>query len=262
PALTPLAPVGASNFHTLYGVREVSGAEDARRTVRELIKNGAERVVIYADVPLEFHTDPHETSRHRLVFSTDELSEMVAQAKQAGCFVHAQAISTAAIENCIQAGVRSIGCAFGLKETHLPALAEKRIALAPNFALGATISEKGIAAGFSEGVISMVSSQRITPDLLVSAHQAGVEIVCGTNTAFLAGDVVRECLELNRAGLSPADALRAATQNGAATLKPYVECGSFRSHHFADLVFVEDDPIGNLEALNHIHNVMVEGTVQ
>ncbi len=262
PALTPLVPAGAANFHHLYGVRAVSGADDARRTVRELIKNGAERIVVYADVPLEFHADPRETSRHRLAFSLDELSEMVAQAKQAGCFVHAQAISTTAIENCIQAGVRSIGCAFGLQEQHLSLLAEKEIALAPNLALGATISEKGPEAGFSAGVINMVSSQRISPELLVSAHQAGVEIICGTNTAFLAGDVARECIELNQAGLSAVDALRAATQTGAATLKPYVECGSFRSRHFADLVFVEDDPVSNLQTLNHIHKVMVEGTMQ
>lgn len=262
PALTPLVPAGASNFHSLYGVREVSGADDARRAVRELIKQGAERIVIYADVPLEFHTDPHETNRHRLVFSADELSEMVAQATQAGCYLHAQAISTAAVENCIDAGVRSIGCAFGLKESHLAKMAEKGVMLAPNLALGATISQKGPTAGFSESVISMVSRQRIAPDLLLSAHQAGVKIVCGTNTAFLAGDVTRECVELNRAGLSPVDALRAATQHGAATLKPYVECGSFRSQHFADLVFVEDNPIENLETLNHIQGVMIEGTVQ
>ena len=262
PALSPLVPAGASNFHALYGVREVSGSDDARRAVRELIKNGAERIVIYADVPLEFHADPHETSRHRLVFSIDELSEMVAQARQAGCFVHAQAISTAAIDNCIQAGVRSMGCAFGLQEKHIALLVEKGIALAPNLALGATIREKGPDAGFSASMIDMVSRQRIAPELLVSAHQAGVDIICGTNTAFLAGDVARECIELHRAGFSTIESLRAGTQNAAATLKPYVECGSYHEHYFANLVFVEDDPINDLQALNHIHKVMFEGIIQ
>lgn len=262
PALSPLVPVGASNFHSLYGVREVSGSDDARRAVRELIKNGAERIVIYADVPLEFHTDPHETSRHRLVFSMDELCEMVEQARQAGCFVHAQTISKQAIDNCIQAGVRSIGCAFGLQEEHIALLVEKGIALAPNLALGATIREKGPSAGFSAGMIDMVSRQRIAPELLVLAHQAGVNIICGTNTAFLAGDVARECIELHRAGLSTIESIRAGTQNAAATLKPYVECGSYHPHYFANLVFVETDPIKDLQALNHIHGVMFEGTIQ
>ncbi|MBK8021820.1 MAG: hypothetical protein IPK19_10445 [Chloroflexi bacterium] len=102
PALSPLVPAGMSNFGALYGVREVSGVDEARRAVRELIKQGAERIVLYADVPLEFHADPHETSRHRLVFSVDELVEMVTQARQAGCYLHAQAISAAAIDNAFR----------------------------------------------------------------------------------------------------------------------------------------------------------------
>jgi imidazolonepropionase-like amidohydrolase len=260
PALSPLVPAGGANFHALYGVREVSGADDARRAARELIKGGADRIVAYADVPLEFHTDPRETSRHRLTFSADELAEMVAQARQAGCFVHAQAISTPAIDNCLQAGVRSIGCAFGLTEAHLPIMAAKGIALAPNLALGATIRELGAAAGFPASAVNMVSQQRLAPDLLMQAQAAGVEIIVGTNAAFLAGDPVRECLELHRAGLSAAEALRAATQHGAGALKPYVETGFFRSHHYADLFFVRHDPVQNLQTLTEIGAVLVEGT--
>ncbi len=259
PALSPLVPAGASNFHFLYGVREVSGPDEARRAARELIKQGADRIVVYADVPLEFHPDPAETSRHRLSFSVEELTEIVAQARQAGCYVHAQAISTAGIEHCLKVGVRSIGCAFGLKEAHLPVMAAKGIALAPNLALGATIRELGKAAGFGDGAINMVGRQRVAPDLLVAAQRAGVEIICGTNTAFLAGDVARECLELHRAGLSAADALRAATQNGAKALRPYVESGFFRSRHYADLLFVAAHPLDDLSSLTQVSAVMIEG---
>jgi imidazolonepropionase-like amidohydrolase len=259
PALTPLAPAGKAKFHPLYGVREVSGTDEARRAARELIKNGADRIVVYADPPLEFHASPAETSRHRLTFSAAELAELVAQARQAGCYVHAQAISTQAISNCIEAGVRSIGCAYGLQESHLPMMAERGIALAPNLALGATIRELGAAAGFPASSIQMVSEQRIKPDLLMRAHQAGVEIICGTNAAFLAGGVYRECLELVNAGLSAADALRAATIGSASALKPYVECGSFRSFHFADLIFLETDPTQDIHALAQIKEVLTGG---
>lgn len=260
PALSPLIPAGASMFSPLYGVREVCGADDARRAARELIKQGADRIVVYADVPFQFHADPHETSRHRLTFSVDELAEIVAQAAQAGCFVHAQAISTQAIDHCIAAGVRSIGCAFGLREPHLPRLVANRIALAPNLALGATIRTLGAAAFFDAGAIQMVSSQRIAPDLLMQAHAAGVEIICGTNAAFLAGDVVRECLELHRAGLDAASVLRAATQNGAKAIQQYVESGFFRSRHAADLLFVTRDPLLHLEGLSEVSAIVIGGT--
>ncbi len=137
PALSPLVPLGMQTFPELYGVRDVCGAEDARRAARQLIKDGAERIVLYADVPLEFHPDPYETSRERLCFSVGEIREIVTQAQQAGCFVHAQAISAQAIKNCIEAGVRSIGCAFGLQPEHLQQMAASGMALAPNLALRA-----------------------------------------------------------------------------------------------------------------------------
>ena len=261
PALSPLVPTGAKNFPWLYGVREVSGADDARRAARETIKAGADRLVVYADVPLTFTTDPVETNRHRLYFSSDELNEFVTQAEQAGCYVHAQAISTEAIDNCINANVRSIGCGFGLLPRQIPELANKGIAIAPNLALGTTIQELGQAAGIPAGMIEMVSRQRIAPELLVQAHEAGVELVCGSNAAFLQGHAARECLELHRAGLSAVDALRAVTHIGASCLRPFVECGAFKPFYFADLVFLPDNPVEDLNALAQIGTVMIGGNL-
>lgn len=260
PALSPLVPLGMQEFPWLYGVQDVCGAEDARRAARQLIKDGAERIVLYADVPLQFHPDPYETSRERLRFSLEELREIVTQAKQAGCYVHAQAISTEAIENCIEAGVRSIGCAFGLQPQHLPRMASEKIALAPNLALGATIKQFGPAAGLGKGMIRMVSEQRISPKLLLQANETGVAIVCGTNAAFQGGDVYRECQELKRAGLKEVDILRAATQQGAESLKPYTEAGAFKPHYFSDLIFLSSNPIEDLTALSDIREALMGET--
>lgn len=261
PALSPLVPTGAAKFHKLYGVREVSGRDDARRAARELVKQGADRIVVYADVPLEFHPDPFETSRHRLAFSADELSEIVMQAAQAGLYVHAQAISAQAIDVCIAAGVRSMGCAFGLREAHLPLLVQKGIALAPNLALGATISELGPGASFPAGAVSIVAAQRIRPDLLLHANEAGVQIICGTNTAFLAGDVARECLELHRAGLGAADVLQAATEHAAHALRPAPDFGAFRRGWAADMVITRRNPLEHVEGIGEVLAVVSGGEV-
>lgn len=261
PALLPLVPTGSAKFHRLYGVREVSGRDDARRAARELVKQGADRIVVYADVPLEFHPDPFETSRHRLAFSADELTEIVIQAAQAGLYVHTQAISAQAIDVCIAAGVRSIGCAFGLAEAHLPLLAQKRIALAPNLALGTTISELGSGAGFPAGAVNMVAAQRIRPELLLQANEAGIQIICGTNTAFLAGDVARECLELHRAGLPTGDVLKAATGHAAHALRPAPDFGAFRRGWAADLVIMRRNPLEHVEGMSEVHAVVSGGEV-
>ena len=260
PALSPLVPLGAGQFSFPYGVREVHGPREARKAIRQLIKNGAERITVYADVPLRFQASPEETSRERLAFSGEELREMVVQAEQAGCYVHAQAISAQAIEVCARAGVRSIGCAFGLREDHLPLLREQNVALAPNLALGATVVEVGPEAGLSAETIQMVSRQRIAPELLVKAHQAGVEVICGTNAAFLDGTVFRECELLLEAGLPLEAVLKAATLSAAETLKPYCEWGALKPDYYADFLFLEGNPLDSLEFLKKPVEVQIART--
>ena len=256
-ALSPLVPLGTDQFPYPYGVKEVSGPEDARRAVRRLIKDGAERITVYADVPLRFSQDPKETARERFVFSVEELSEMVKQAEQAGCFVHAQAVSTQAVENCARAGVRSIGCAFGLVESQLDLLRENQVALVPNLALGDTVKNHGQKFGMEQSVIDFVSQQRISPDLLVQAYQEGVEIVCGTNAALPQGDLIRECELLFQAGLPEEAVLRAATRAAAKTLKPYCEWGSFARDHYADFIFLNGNPLVSLDHLKFPAEVQI-----
>lgn len=261
PALSPLVPAGSANFHRLYGVVEISGVEDARQAARQVIKDGAERIVLYADVPLQFHPDPRETSRERLGFSLQELKEIVTQARHAGCYVHAQAISANAIENCIQAGVRSIGCAFELQAEQISRMASEKVALAPNLALGATVQEFGAAAGLSEETIQMVNQQRVSSERLLDAHLAGVEIICGTNAAFLQGSVARECQELACAGLPEIGILRSATSHAARCLKPYSRSGAFHPQFRADFVFLGADPTRELGALEDVRALMLGGHV-
>lgn len=259
PALSPLVPIGGANFGPLYGVREVVGVEDARRAARQLIKDGAERIVVYADVPLQFHPDPIETSRERLTFSVEELREIVTQARQAGCFVHAQAVSAQAIENCIVAGVRSIGNAFQINSEQIEAMASQGIALAPNLALGATILELGESLGLDPAAVGMISQQRLSKDRLVEAQKAGVEIICGTNAAFSQGGVIRECVEMEKNGLSNEEVLRAATLNAGRSLKAFTDCGSLLPAYRADLIFLPRNPLEDFTALEEVGAMMLGG---
>ncbi len=261
PALSPLVPIGASQFPPLYGVQEVHGPDEARCAARTLIKQGAQRIIVYADVPMRFDPDPYETSRERFSFAVEELSEITAQAAQAGCYVHAQAVSTAAIQVCIQAGVRSIGCAFGLQAGQLSHLKERGVALAPNLALGATVEAHGPAAGIPDASVSMVAAQRISADLLQEAESVGVELVCGTNAAFQEGTVYRECCLMQQAGLAVDTILRAATTAAGRCLKPYVEWGALEPYFFADLLFLQGNPLETLESLAQPADIMMGGQI-
>ncbi len=258
-ALTPIVPAGGDNFPWGYGVRQVFGPDQARRAAREIIKRGAERLVVYADPPMSFFPDPQKTAEQRLCFDLEELKEIVTQASQAGCFVHAQAISAKAIEVCATAGVRSIGCAYQLAPEHFPLLKENGVALAPNLALGATAMEIGPSVGMSKATVDMVAAQRIPAPLLLQARDFGIEIICATNAAFLQGDMVKECLCLEAAGFSRLEILRSATLTTSKSLKPFCQTGSFAKNNHADIVFYERNPLENLHNLKSIEKIMLSG---
>ncbi|MFW5714099.1 MAG: amidohydrolase family protein [Brevefilum sp.] len=259
PALQPLVPAGGADFPWGYGVREVNGQDDARRAVRELIKQGADRIVVYADVPLVFSADPNVTARERLNFSKAELSEMVSEAKHAGCFVHAQAISRKAIELCASAGVRSIGCGFQLDRELFPIMRENNVAVAPNLSLGSTVGKYGPEIGISRSMVDLVVSQRISGQTLLEARDFGIDIVCGTNAALMQGDVVEECYCLKEIGFSAREILQSATVKAASAVKPYSIVGSFKQNNLADLLVLEGNPLENLDTLNQIREVMLRG---
>lgn len=259
PALTPIVPAGGKNFPWVYGVRQVSGADQARKAAREMIKQGADRLVVYADPPMRFFPDPEQTAGERLCFDLDELKEIVTQASQAGCFVHAQAISARAIEVCARAGVRSIGCAYQLKTEQFQLLKDHGVALAPNLALGATAMEVGPSVGMSQATIEMVAAQRIPAQLLLQAWDYGIEIVCATNAAFTQGDMVKECQCLEMAGLSRKEVVKSATLTTAKSLKPFCQTGSFAKNNFADIVFYNGNPLDDLINLKKIEAIMLSG---
>lgn len=259
PALTPLAPAGGGNFPWNYGVRQVFGPDEARKAAREIIKQGADRLVVYADPPLRFFSSPQRTAEERLNFDLDELTEIVTQARQAGCFVHAQAISAKAIEVSAKAGVRSIGCAYQLNREHFPWLKENGVALAPNLALGATALEVGLSAGMSKETADMVAAQRIPSQLLLEARDYGIEIICASNAAFMQGDIVKECLCLETAGFSRKEILRSATLTTSNCLKPFCQTGSFAKNNFADVVFLAGNPLEDLHNLRKIEKIMLAG---
>jgi imidazolonepropionase-like amidohydrolase len=259
PALTPIVPAGGNKIPWEYGARQVSGADQARRAAREIIKQGAERLVVYADPSIRFLPNPQKTAEHRFTFNLDELKEIVTQASQAGCFVHAQAISARAIEVCARAGVRSIGCAYQLSTEHFSLLKENGVAIAPNLALGATVMEIGPSVGMDKSAVDMIAAQRIPAQLLLQARDFGIEIICATNAAFTQGDMVKECQCLELAGFSRKEILKSATMKSAKTLKPFCQTGSFTKNNFADIVFYTGNPLDDLINLRKIEKIMLSG---
>jgi imidazolonepropionase-like amidohydrolase len=92
-------------------------------------------------------------------------------------------------------------------------------------------------------------------------HHAGVRIATGSDAETLPGGVPRELEALVAAGLSPLEALRAATSNAAAVLGLESELGKLEPGFRADLVLLDANPIADIRNVRRIFAVIQDGNV-
>jgi imidazolonepropionase-like amidohydrolase len=100
-------------------------------------------------------------------------------------------------------------------------------------------------------------------ELTGAAYRAGVPVMVGTDagdTFVFAGSSVHDELEeLIRAGLSPAEALRAATRSAAEFLGLENQFGVIEPGHAADLVLLTADPLADIKNTRRIDAVLLRG---
>jgi hypothetical protein len=96
-----------------------------------------------------------------------------------------------------------------------------------------------------------------------AAHRAGIPIMVGSDApdpfVFPGSAVHDEMAELVAAGLSPAEALRAATWNGAVFLGATDSYGSVEPGKRADLVILDANPLDDIGNTRHIRALLFGG---
>ena len=95
------------------------------------------------------------------------------------------------------------------------------------------------------------------------ALQAGVRFAMGSDAVrSMFGENTRELGWFVKAGMTPEQALRAATANGAALLGQEGSLGALRAGYFADIVAVEGDPLADIRVvIDKVRWVMKGGEV-
>ena len=238
----------------------VSGAEDARRAVREALFHGADVIKVVMDV------GPR-------TLSADETRAIVAEAHRSALKVAAHATSASAIADAVEAGVDSVDHGDEASDAVLAAMARKGIALVLTTWRGDSVRElysKSLFLneqdrGEVEGYIA--SSTAVNRALVARARKAGVRMAAGSDMWFrypekTRGQATVIAFEgLQDAGLSPAEVLRAATVDAAKVMGWEDRVGSLQAGRFADLIAVDGDPLAAVSALHGVRFVMKGGVV-
>src|SRR5207247_5658323 len=94
------------------------------------------------------------------------------------------------------------------------------------------------------------------------AFKAGVKMAFGTDAGvYPHGDNAKQFFYMVKFGMTPAQAIRAATSSAADLIGRSTNVGSIEAGKFAHIIVVNADPLADVRALEHVDSVMKVGVV-
>ncbi len=229
------------------GSQMVSGLEESRRAVREQVGHGADLIKVYADWDTP-------------TLSGEELRVIVEEAHKLGRKVAAHATTADGILNAVTAGVDSIEHGAGATTPSLELMKARGVYLVPTVgALEAYIASVPSPEASAKAQVIYQAAERS----LRQAQALGVRIANGFDATSpeAHGRNADELIAMTKLGLSPIDAIRAATVTASELLSWQDRVGSIEPGKFADLIAVEGDPLAQVAVLRNVRFVMKGGTV-
>lgn len=248
-------------MHLLSSESICSGPDDCMRAVRTQVRAGADIIKITATGGVLSNTAAGLNQQ----FSDDELSAIVGSAHRMGRQVTAHAHGVDGINAFLRAGGDSIEHGTYLDDQSIRLFKSNGAWLIPTLLAGDFVAR--IASGPDNFFTPAQTAKALEAgpkmlDMARRAHEGGVKIAFGTDSGVSAhGDNAQEFALLVRAGLSPLEAIQAATVGAAEHLRIANEAGKIAVGMPADIVAVSGDPLTDVTELERMKFVMKSGVV-
>jgi imidazolonepropionase-like amidohydrolase len=240
-------------------LRRCDGVAECLRAVRLQLRDGARLIKICASGGVMSEVD-HPVHQQ---FSRDELHAIVEEAARADRVVAAHCHGKPGIMAALEAGARTIEHGTYLDEEAAAAMREADAILVPTRHVVEEFLAFGASAqlpDYARRKLEAIADAHLAAIAL--AHDRGVRIAAGTDVACTGSAPARwgqngaELGHLVQAGLSPLEALAAATATGPATLGPQApHAGVLEAGRDADVIGVAGDPTADVGLLADPANV-------
>ncbi|MEQ8748628.1 MAG: amidohydrolase family protein, partial [Amphiplicatus sp.] len=237
----------------------VAGAEDARQKARMFLQHHVDWLKLIATgAVLTVGTEPGQPE-----LTEAEMRAIVGEASSYGVPVTAHAHGAEGAKAAIRAGVRSIEHGSLLDDEALRMMKTKGVWLVADIYNGDYIDEVGTRDGWPEETLrknrETTETQR---DVFRRAVKMGVKIAYGTDSGvYPHGDNAKQFPYMVKYGMTPMQAIQAATTSPAALLDWSEDVGAVSPGKYADMIAVEGDPLADVSALSNVIGVMKGGTV-
>jgi imidazolonepropionase-like amidohydrolase len=240
-----------------HGVQVVDGPDSARKAVREQISFGADWIKVYSDRSYFVRSDG--VLDDIPTFTLEELRAIVDETHRQHHKVASHAMALNGVHNSVEAGVDSIEHGNYISDADIKSMVQKGIYYVPTIYVGEYVAQGRAAAG-AKVWLDMI---KIHEETFRRAVNAGVKIAFGTDAGGFDWGLnpALEFPYMVKYGMTPAQAIRAATLNAAELLGMQDDVGSIAPRKYADIVALKGDPLSDVALLQKIDFVMKGGEV-
>ena len=235
------------------------GVEAARHAVREVRKYGAQVIKVCATGGVfSRNTEPGQQQ-----MTLAELTAVANEAHMWGLKVAAHAHGAAGIRDAIRAGIDTIEHASLIDAEGIRLAVEHGTWLSMDIYNTDFTQATGTEFGVTEDNLRKDREiGQLQRDNFRAAHRAGARMVFGSDAAIYPhGQNAKQFAVMVEYGMTPAEAIRAATWNAAQALGREGDVGAIATGRYGDLIAVSGDPLADVRMLETVPVVIKGGAV-
>ena len=243
----------------MYG-EEVRGEDAVRAMTAAIVSRGVDFVKTNATE----RAGLPETDPRKQFYSEAELRAIVSEAAAAGVPVAAHAHGDGGARAAVEAGVRSIEHGTYISPETLARMVDRGTFLVPTIAI---VRDLTIPGGDYDNAVLNIRGRHMLPrvrEMARRAHEMGVKVVAATDTGYGSEStttLAHELLELVEIGMTPLEALRAATTTAAELFGLTGQVGAITPGLEADLIVLERNPLEDIGVVQDVLMVVSDGKV-
>jgi imidazolonepropionase-like amidohydrolase len=237
---------------------EASGVPEVIRLVRQELGAGADFIKMFGSTGGFNDVETYQT------FTLEEMQAAVETTHTMGKRIAIHSYGPEGARDAVRAGGDTLEHAINIDDPTFAEMVRKKIIYVPTVYHNVWYIENYKEFGWPESDNQKILAyEHASEETTRRAIKAGVRIAMGSDAVYeLFGHNTEELTYLVKSGMTPEQAIAAATVNGAAALGMEKDLGEVTAGHYADLVAVEGDPLSDISvAVHNVRWVMKGGEV-